>query len=401
MPCVFPVLSMKAAALAGHGGESGAARAQGLAFLAGVLIAFLGLAGALIAARGAGGAIGWGFQLQSPWVVTALGLIMLAAGLNLSGLYEIGTSVQGLGGGLASRGGLAGSAATGVLAVVVAAPCTAPFMGPALGYALTQPAAAALAVFLALGLGFAAPFTLLAFSPALMRRLPRPGAWMDVLKQALAFPMYAAAAWLAWVLAQQSGPPGLARMLAAAVVLGLAAWLLGLSQRRRAEGRGGRNVLALAGVALALCVAAVAGARDARHTRASAPPAVASSPLASQPYSPERLAALRAEGRPVLVNFTAAWCVTCQVNERVAFSSAEVAAAVRRTGATYLVADWTNRDAVIGKALADQGRIGVPLYLVYGARGAPPKILPQLLTPAIVVEALNAAAIAPGSPAGG
>ena len=208
MPCVFPILSMKAAALAGHGGESGHARAQGLAFLAGVLVTFLGLARALIAARAAGQSIGWGFQLQSPLVVAALGLIMLAAALNLSGLYEIGGSAQGLGSGLAARGGLAGSALTGVLAVVVAAPCTAPFMGPALGYALTQPALVALTVFAALGLGFAAPFTLLAFSPALMRRLPRPGAWMDVFRKALAFPMYAAAAWLAWVLAQQAGAGG-------------------------------------------------------------------------------------------------------------------------------------------------------------------------------------------------
>ncbi|MDQ2859868.1 MAG: thiol:disulfide interchange protein, partial [Pseudomonadota bacterium] len=201
MPCVFPILSMKAAALAGHNDEAAHSRAHGMAFLVGVLGTFLALAGVLIAARAGGAAIGWGFQLQSPLVVASLGLVMLAAAFNLSGLYEIGTSAQGLGSGLAARGGLAGSALTGVLAVVVAAPCTAPFMGPALGYALTQPAIVALAVFAALGLGFAAPFTLLALSPALMRRLPRPGAWMDVLRKALAFPMYAAAAWLAWVLA--------------------------------------------------------------------------------------------------------------------------------------------------------------------------------------------------------
>nr|MBA3811115.1 thioredoxin family protein [Caulobacteraceae bacterium] len=395
MPCVFPVLSMKAAALAGHAEDAGRARAQGLAFLVGVLVAVLGLAGVLIVVRAGGAAIGWGFQLQSPIVVAALGLVMLAAALNLSGLYEVGSSVQGLGAGLASRDDIAGSAAVGVLAVVVAAPCTAPFMGPALGYALTQPPARALAVFTALGLGFAAPFTLLAFSPTLMRRLPRPGPWMDTLRKALAFPMYGAAAWLAWVLARQSGPDGLARLLAAAVVLAFAAWLYGLAQRLRAQGQGSPLALVLAGVALAGSVGAVAGAHGARPMGASAPPAAQPGGLAFQPYSPERLAALRAEGRPVLVNFTAAWCVTCQVNERIAFSSPEVAAAFHRARAAYLVADWTNRDAVIAKALADQNRIGVPLYLVYGAGGGAPQPLPQLLTPAIVAEALSKASAQP------
>ncbi len=389
MPCVFPILSMKAAALAGHDEEAAQSRAQGIAFLIGVVATFLALAGVLIAAGAGGAAIGWGFQLQSPLVVAALGLVMLAAALNLSGLYEIGTSAQGLGAGLAARGGLAGSALTGVLAVVVAAPCTAPFMGPALGYALTQPAPVALAVFAALGLGFAAPFTLLAFSPALMRRLPRPGAWMDVFRKALAFPMYAAAAWLAWVLAQQAGPAGLARLLAAALALAFAAWLFGLGQRRRAEGRAAPVALALATVSLALCVGAVAVGGYGPAVDAAGPPPAGT--LASQPYSPERLAALRAQGKPILVNFTAAWCVTCQVNERLAFSSAQVADAFRRTGATYLVADWTNRDGVIAKALADQGRIGVPLYLVYGAAGGAAKVLPQLLTPAIVAQALDGA----------
>jgi thiol:disulfide interchange protein len=392
MPCVFPVLSMKAASLAGHGEAAGQARAQGIAFLIGVLITFLALAGALIAARATGAAIGWGFQLQSPLVVAGLGLIMLAAALNLSGLYEIGTSAQGIGAGLASRGDLLGSAFTGVLAVVVAAPCTAPFMGPALGFALTQPPALAMAVFLALGLGFAAPFTVLAFSPTLMKRLPRPGAWMEGFKKALAFPMYAAAAWLVWVLAQQSGPEGLARMLAAGVILALAAWLFGVGQRRVAQGAGGRIVLGLAAVSLALCVALLASGRYATPAVGGAPAVAEAGALASQPFTPQTLASLRAAGKPVLVNFTAAWCVTCQVNERLAFSSSQVAEAFKRTGAAYLVADWTNRDAVIAKALADQGRIGVPLYLLYVPGDAAPKILPQLLTPALVADALTLAA---------
>jgi thiol:disulfide interchange protein DsbD len=398
MPCVFPILSMKAAALAGHAGETRRARAQALAFLAGVLVSFLGLAAILIAARAAGAAVGWGFQLQSPGAVAGLALVILAAALNLSGLFEIGTSAQGLGAGLASRGDLVGSAFTGVLAVVVAAPCTAPFMGPALGFALTQPAPVALAVFLALGLGFAAPFTLLSLTPALIRRLPRPGAWMDVLRKALAFPMYAAAAWLAWVVAQQAGAAGLARVLAAAVVLAFGAWLYGLAQARAAMGRdagvialGSTAAVALAG-AVALVVVGGYGAPAAAGGGSQSAAASPTGDIPTEPWSPERLAALRAAHKPVLVNFTAAWCVTCQVNERVAFSTAEVAQAFRRSGAVYLVADWTHRDGAIARALDEQGRIGVPLYLVYGAEGGAPKVLPQLLTPALVAEALNAAA---------
>ncbi len=392
MPCVFPILSMKAAALAGHAGETARARAQALAFLGGVVVSFLGLALALEAARAAGAAVGWGFQLQSPAAVALLGLVMLAAALNLSGLFEVGTSAQGLGSGLASRGDLAGSAFTGVLAVVVAAPCTAPFMGPALGFALTQPTPLALAVFLALGLGFAAPFTLLSLSPALIRVLPRPGPWMDLLRKALAFPMYGAAAWLAWVLAQQAGSAGLARMLAAAVVLGFAAWLFGLGQRRATLGRDARAIGLEGGAAIALAAAVglvAVGGGPADNGAARAATAPASGEIPSQPWSPDRLAALRASHTPVLVNFTAAWCVTCQVNERVVLSTDEVAQAFKHTGAVYLVADWTRRDGAIAKALSDEGRIGVPLYLVYGADGGPPKVLPQLLTPSLVAQALD------------
>jgi len=389
MPCVFPILSMKAAALAGHGGEAKGARRQALAFLVGVMAAFLTLAGLLIAARAAGGAVGWGFQLQSPKVVVVLSLVILAAALNLSGLFEIGTSAQGLGSGLASRSDLLGSAFTGVLAVVVAAPCTAPFMGTALGFALTQGWATALMVFAALGLGFAAPFTLLAFIPPLTRLLPRPGAWMGTFKQALAFPMYAAAAWLVWVLAQQTNAEGLARALAAAVLLSLATWLVGGAQRRSGLGTSGRAWWALGALATALCVGvALWGAYPASAAQAQ----TSGGALAAQPWSPDRLAAIRAQGRPVLVNFTAAWCVTCQVNERAAFSTREVAQAFRRSGAAYLVADWTNHNAAIAQALAAQGRVGVPLYLVYGAGGAEPKTLPQLLTPGIVAGALDQAA---------
>lgn len=392
MPCVFPILSMKAVALAGHAGEHARARVQALAFLGGVLATFLGLAGALIAAQAAGSAVGWGFQLQSPVAVAGLGLLMLAAALNLSGLFEIGTSAQGLGAGLASRGDWVGSAFTGVLAVVVAAPCTAPFMGPALGFALTQTPAVALLVFGALGLGFAAPFTLLAFSPRLINALPRPGRWMDFFRKAMAFPMYGAAAWLVWVLAQQTGPLGLAYMLGAGVALSLAAWLFGLSQQSGGLGLSLASAGALAG---AVGLAAMSGLGPANAASAAAGIVADGNGLKAEPWSVEKVAALRDAGRPVLVNFTAAWCVTCQVNERVAFSSDTVAKAFADTGGAYLVADWTNRNSAIARALREQGRIGVPLYLVYGVDGAPPQVLPQILTPTLVAEAMEKAAAKP------
>jgi thiol:disulfide interchange protein len=342
----------------------------------------------LIAAQAAGAAVGWGFQLQSPPVVAALCLLMLAVALNLSGVFEMGTSLQGVGSDLATRGGLAGAFFTGVLAVVVAAPCTAPFMAPALGWALTQPAAAALLVFAALGLGFAAPFVVVAFAPGLLARLPRPGPWMDHLRKVLAFPMYGAAAWLLWVLTLQAGPMGLARLLAAAIVLALAAWLYGLSQGRSQALalRGGAAVLG----ALALLAALIPAYQSAAVAGPEASGAVAELPY--EPYSAQRLAELRAQGTPVFVNFTAAWCVTCQVNEQVALAREGVADALAATGAVYLKGDWTRKDEVIAAELARHGRAGVPLYLVYDRAGAEPVILPQILTEGVVVRALEAAA---------
>jgi thiol:disulfide interchange protein DsbD len=379
MPCVFPILAMKAASLAGHGGEEAGARRQGLAFGAGAVVTFVGLAGLLIALKAAGSAIGWGFQLQSPPVVAVLALLMLAVALDLSGVFEVGTSLQGAGSSLASRGGLIGAFFTGLLAVVVAAPCTAPFMGPALGWALTQPAAAALTVFLALGIGFAAPFVAVAFVPGLLARLPRPGPWMDVFRKALAFPMYGAALWLAWVLAQQAGPEDLAKLFAAGVVVALAAWLAGIAQKRAAMGG---KPLSLAASAVVLAVLAVA---------AVAWPQAKASEMPSEPYSPARLVELRASGRPVFVNYTAAWCVSCQVNDKVAISTHAVESAFARHKVAYLKADWTKRDAVIAAELASHGRAGVPLYLVYGKSGGDGVILPSILTPDIVVKAVEAA----------
>jgi len=393
MPCVFPVLAMKAASLAAHGGrETALARRHGLAFGAGVLITFLALAGLLIGLKAAGQAIGWGFQLQSPPVVAALALLMLAIALDLSGVYEVGTSLQGMGSGLAGRGGIVGDVFTGALAVVVAAPCTAPFMGAAVGWALTQPPAAALTVFLALAVGFALPMVLIAVWPGLLKRLPKPGPWMDVFRRVLAFPMYGAAAWLVWVLTLQAGAAALARILIAAIVLAFAAWLAGAAQRRAAAG--GRP-LALGGAAAVLAVAALAGVIWPAYAETPAAGGTATAAAAeadSEAYSPERLAALRAEGRPVFVNYTAAWCVSCQVNDRVVISTRAVVDAMKQKRVAYLKADWTKRDPVIAAELARFGRAGVPLYLVYGADGGQPVILPAILTQGAVLGALDAAA---------
>ena len=389
MPCVFPILSMKALALASHAGETRRSRLHGLAFLIGVLATFVALAAALIAAKAAGGAVGWGFQLQSPGVVAALALAMLLIGLNLSGLYEAGLSLQNA----ASRAGgsgLLGSVLTGALAVVVAAPCTAPFMAGAIAYALTQPELEALIIFAALGLGFAAPFTLIAMAPALLARLPRPGPWMEALKKALAFPMYGAAAWLLYVLTLQAGTTAMAALLAAAVVLALAAWLYGAGQRAQISGK---RPLVVYGLSLLAAIAGIAFAVGG--VEAGAAPATAaatSTSLPEQPYSAARLASLQAEGRPVFVDFTAAWCITCQVNERTSLTTPEVLKAFARTHAVYLKADWTRRDAEIAQTLSQHGRAGVPLYLVYGKGGGEPQTLPQILTSGTVVAALDKAA---------
>jgi thiol:disulfide interchange protein DsbD len=389
MPCVFPVLAMKAAALAGSAHDPAEARRDGFAFLAGVLVTFLALAGLLLALRAGGQAIGWGFQLQSPAVIAGLALLMLAVGLNLSGVFHMGAGAQDLAGnGPLSRlpGGL-GAFFTGVLAVVVAAPCTAPFMAVALGVALLMPAPMALAVFLMLGLGLALPYLAVSLSPALLRRLPRPGPWMDRLKGVLAFPMYGAALWLVWVFSRQVGAEGLALLLAAGLTLALGLWLAGAAQGDRAIGRRGAIAAVAGGVTLALGAGLAVFA--VRAPAAPDGPASEASALASSAWSAGAVAAARGEGRTVLVNFTADWCVTCKINEGAALGSPRVAEAMAAADAVYLVGDWTRRDDAITRELERHGRSGVPLYLVYSPGVDTPRILPQLLTEGLVIDALE------------
>ncbi|WP_295446139.1 thioredoxin family protein [uncultured Thiodictyon sp.] len=388
MPCVFPVLAIKALSLAGQGGLGARERiAHGLAYTAGVLVFFAGLTAILLAARAGGTAVGWGFQLQYPPFVAIMADVFLVLGLSLAGAVTLGGRLMGLAGGRAGRG-VIGAFGTGALAALVAAPCTAPFMGVALGYALTLAWPLALTVLLALGLGLAAPFLALSLAPGLARRLPRPGAWMEHLKQLLAFPMFATAAWLVWVLSVQTGPAGVARVLAGLLALSFGLW----ARERTAMARRGwplaGDAAALAGLAVALWLGFVIAGASAPVAQAGDPAAQAGLP--AQPYSPERLAQARAQGRPVFVNMTAAWCITCLVNERVALTATGVVAAFRAADVLYLKGDWTHRDQGIGAYLAGFGRNGVPLY-VYYPPGGEPRVLPQLLTPGMVRQALGSA----------
>lgn len=392
MPCVFPVLSIKALALLGHGGQTpGQKRLHGVVYTLGVLASFALLGGLLIALKAGGAQVGWGFQFQSPVFVLAVAYLMFAVGLSLSGVFSIGGSLAGVGSSLANKSGLAGTFFTGVLATIVATPCTAPFMGGAIGYAVTQPPLLLLAVFLSLGLGLALPYLALSFWPGLQRALPRPGAWMERVKQGFAFPMYAASAWLVWVLAQQAGIISVAIALGGLLAIAFAAWAYEGSRHAGTAWRftgGGAAALAL----LLALVGGYAGINGAATTTASTASSANTSQArqAWEPYTAQRLQDLRAKGEPVFVNLTAAWCITCLVNERVALSESSVKEAFKEAGITYLKGDWTNQDEQITRVLAQFGRSGVPLYAFYPkGQDAAPVVLPQLLTPEIVLAALQ------------
>ncbi|WBU50403.1 thioredoxin family protein [Kosakonia pseudosacchari] len=385
MPCVFPIISLKALGLLRHTQSPAQTRKEGLGFLLGCVLTMLALAGVLLALRAGGTAVGWGFQLQSPLVIAFLALIILGAALNLLGVFEVGLSVQRAGEITLQRGAFLRAALTGALSIIVATPCAAPFMAGAIGYALVQPPAVALAIFITLALGFTAPFTLISLFPALGKWLPRPGAWMNTLKRGLAFPMFGAFGWLVWVLAQQAGTTALAAILAAAVVVSFAAWLYGMAQQRRFAGRGHKALFALTA---ALLLAAIVPLPSIVQNGA---PLAASNTIEEVKWSPQTVADNRGHGKAIFVNFTASWCITCQVNEKTSLSTQAVKAALAKTGTLYMVADSTKFNADIDDALNELGQGSLPLYVVYPADGGAPKILPQVLTPSIVVNALTQA----------
>ena len=385
MPCVLPVLSLKALSLAQSGESPQRARRQALAYTAGVMVSFAALGALALALRKAGLALGWGFQLQQPLVVALLALVVFAFGLSLSGLWYANVGIGQRGSALVQRDGVSGDFFTGVLAVVLATPCTAPFMGAALGYAFTGPTVGGMLVFLMLGLGLALPFLLIGFVPAFARLLPRPGAWMETLKQLLAFPLYATAAWLVWVLAKQRGADATGLWLAAAIALALGAWAW-----TRARSGGGRGWLVVALVA----VLGTGWPLLKLHQLPKPQPtgATTHSGIASVAFSEQALADLRAEGRVVFVNMTADWCVSCKANEKTVFAREGFRNALEAANAVYMVGDYTDVDPAITGYLQRHKAVGVPLYVVYPRGGGEGVILPVILTPGITEDALAQAA---------
>ncbi|SCB06430.1 protein-disulfide reductase DsbD family protein [Xanthomonas translucens] len=370
LPCVLPILSLKVLGVAQSGESRSRARRHALWYTLGVLVSFAVVGGIAVAAR-----LLWGFQLQRPGFVAVLVYLMFVVGLSLSGVFTLSANLGGLGQSLSSRSGPVGDFFTGVLACVVSSACIGPFMGPALGYALTAPPAMAMLVFLTLGLGLALPFLLIGFVPSLARRLPKPGAWMETLKQVLAFPMYLTAIWLLWVLGKQRGVDAVALLLVGATLLALGLWWF-----ERARWRGHKTGMRLASVLLLLALVPAWGV-----TRLAQPGATVERNTVA--YSPQMLDRLRTDNRVVFVNMTADWCVTCKANERNVFSSDAFRDTLKRVDAVYMKGDWTNEDERISAFLAEHKAVGVPLYVVYGP-GAPPTVLPPVLSQAVVEDAL-------------
>ncbi|HYC57050.1 MAG TPA: thioredoxin family protein [Candidatus Binatia bacterium] len=394
MPCVFPVLSLKILGFVhiAHA-TSAKVRRHGYVFAAGVIVSFWIMAGMLLLVRAGGEAMGWGFQLQEPGFVAVLALLLFAMALNLLGIFAIGSLVPSAAGRFDSHDGYRGSFFSGVLATVLATPCTAPFMGAALGFAMAQPPMIAMAVFTALGAGMAAPYVLLSCMPALLRRLPRPGEWMETFRQAMAFPLLATVLWLVWVFGQQVGNDGVLRLLSGFLLIGVAAWIGGrfgpapLAALGRMFARGATATALVAGVALVASAASLPTAIEC--AAAGEDP----SGVAWTPYDAGRLAELRAQGRPVFVDFTADWCLSCKVNERVALQSPAVQSRLRELDVVAMKGDWTRGDPEVTRALQSFGRNGVPLYVLYPrGEGSQPVLLPSILTPDIVLQALSGAA---------
>jgi thiol:disulfide interchange protein DsbD len=382
MPCVFPVLFLKGLALVNSGNEErGRLRAHGLVYAAGILVSFWALVGLLLGLRAAGATLGWGFQFQSPVFLSLMAGLLFFLGLSLAGQFEIGLTLTSAGGSLAQTQGYTGSFFTGVLAVVVATPCTAPFMGAAVGYALAQSAAVTLAVFTALALGLAAPYVALTLQPAWTRLLPKPGVWMEVLRQAVAVPIFATVIWLAWVLAQAYGAGVLAALLAGFLLLAIAGWFLGRWPARRWS-----TGVAAVIVLTVICISVAAPAKLAVASETSAASEVSG---VWQPWSEAAVSRSLAAGQPVFVDFTASWCLSCQVNERVALNQPEAVKAFQSKNVVLMKADWTRHDESITQALTALGRSGVPAYALYWPGQSQPQMLPEVLTPGIVTDAVG------------
>jgi thiol:disulfide interchange protein DsbD len=382
MPCVFPVLFLKGLALVNSGNEEKhKMRAHGMVYALGILVSFWALVGVLLALRAAGGTLGWGFQFQSPVFLELMAGLLFFLALSLAGQFEIGLSLTSAGGSLAAKQGYTGSFFTGVLAVVVATPCTAPFMGFAIGYALAQSAGVTFAVFTALALGLAAPYVALTLQPAWTRLLPRPGAWMEVLRQAVSVPIFATVIWLAWVLAKAYGASLLAALLAGFLLLAVAGWFLGRWPAKRWSSV----------VAALILIAVIVLCAIAPGKLAEAPEASSASQATGlwQPWSAAAVSRSLAAGQPVFVDFTASWCLSCQVNERVALTQPEVEQAFQARNVVLMKADWTRHDEAITKALTALGRSGVPAYALYTPGQADPVLLPEALTPGVVTDALE------------
>jgi thiol:disulfide interchange protein DsbD len=381
MPCVFPVLFLKGLALVNSGNEERhTLRTHGFVYAAGILVSFWVLVGALLGLRAAGSTLGWGFQFQSPVFLALMAGLLFFLGLSLAGQFEIGLTLTSAGGTLAQKQGLTGSFFTGVLAVVVATPCTAPFMGAAVGYALAQSAAVTFAVFTALALGLAAPYVALTLQPAWTRLLPRPGAWMDVLKQAVAVPIFGTVIWLAWVLAGSYGTGSLLALLVSLLLVAIAGWFLGRWPAKR-----------WATIVAALVLLAVVGLDGFASKKMVTASETLTSPGANGGWEPWSVAAVskyQAQGRPVFVDFTASWCLSCQVNERVALQQPEVQRAFAGANVALLKADWTQPNDAIAQTLTALGRSGVPAYVLYTPGQSEPQLLPEVLTPGIVTDAL-------------
>ncbi len=394
MPCVLPVISLKVLGFVRQGAGQGRGGARhGLFFTAGVLASFWIIAGVLTGLRAGGRLLGWGFQFQDPVVVVVTAVVFFLIGLNLLGVYEIGTSLSRWGGAVRGRSGAAGSFLSGLLAAAVATPCTAPFMGAAIGYALSRPALHSFAVFTALAVGMALPYLLLSAFPGVIARLPKPGPWMDTLRGIMAFPMLAAVIWMAFVLSGLSGSMGIVLLLGALFAAGAGAWIWG---RWGTLARPGRTRLIAGLLALALALAGTGTAAGIVHAapRIGAAEgearAVGASASPWEPWSPGRVDELRRQGTPVFVDFTARWCLSCQVNEKVVLDNAAVRGWFVEKGVATLRADWTDSNDSIARALAGYGRAGVPLYVYYPAGARRPVLLPELLTPGIVRGALEA-----------